>query len=249
MVPALATLDGKKFGYGYEPSVDIPPTTEDTSCDEIAAFGKDNDGKETVRGVSTLVPQSFSLGIIGVAGETITFKYYRASEDREYYVEFQYIMEAGGQIGGGFGGGGFTLVLLRDPPCIPCATCTQFKASFNGDTETPLPAGQKCAPKAGRCAVTIANVFTEECLNNDLVSCFESCGAPVSPSPSPPVDVVSPSPSSPPVVVVSPSPSPPVVVVSPSPSPPVVAASPSPSPPVVVASPPPPTESGSGDQG
>merc|ERR1719162_1040230 len=101
------------------------------------------------------------------------------------------------------------------------ATCTQFKASFNGDTETPLPAGQKCAPKAGRCEVTIANVFTEECLNNDLVSCFESCGAPVSPSPSPPVDVV------------SPSPSPPVDVVSPPPTP----------------SPPTPTESGSGDQG
>merc|ERR1740136_208302 len=194
--------------------------------------------------------------MIGEAGEEIEFRYWRASEQTEYFTqgtfnggstnEPSYTLVAGGQLGsfGADEGGPFILVLSLDPPCIPCATCTQYKASFNGDTETPLTADQKCAPTAGRCEVRIANVFTEECLNNDLVSCFESCGAPVSPSPSPPVVVVSPSPS-PPVVVASPSPPTPtdqgttcasdVCCVDfsppPSPPPPPPPASPPPSPP------------------
>jgi len=182
-VPAVATLDGKKFGYGYQPSVDIPPTTEDTTCDQIAAFGKDKDGKETVREVSFPVPQGFQVPIIGAKGETITFKYYRASEDRVYYAEFEYIMQTNGQIGSFGTEGPKTLVLLRDPPCIECATCTQYQIEGN---KRSFADGRKCKEKAGKCEYEIVEDFLYgECINNDLVSCFEPCGAPVSPPPSP----------------------------------------------------------------
>ena len=75
MVPAIASLDGVQVG----PPVDGP-------CDEVAAVGV-SDG--VVRGVSSQIDQGFSVPILGVAGEQIEFRYWRAAEGKEYFPKYK----------------------------------------------------------------------------------------------------------------------------------------------------------------
>ncbi len=196
MSPAITTLDGTQIGYP------VDGTTATTTCDQIAAIGV-ADG--LVRGTSDYISSGFALGIIGTAGETIEFRYWNDVQQQEYYVEFRYVMVAGGTIGS------FSspkeLVLSIAPFCYPCETgCSYYFLLEIAMVE--VGSGDACAENTatGKCEIT-ASGGTWECYDSiDTATanrCYTACASPSPPKPPPATPPLLP-PASP-----SPPPSPP----------------------------------------
>lgn len=175
MSPAIVTLDGTQIGYP------VDGTTSTTTCDQVAAIGV-ADG--LVRGTSDYISTGFAVGIIGTAGETIEFRYWNAASQTEYYIEFRYVMVAGGTIGS------FSspkeLVLSATPFCYPCAVgCSHYFLASVAMVE--LGDGQECSHNeaAGTCEIT-ASGGTWEChvgIATDSAKCYTPCGSPPPASP------------------------------------------------------------------
>jgi hypothetical protein len=188
MSPSIVTLDGTQTGYP------VDGTTSTTTCDQVAAIGV-ADG--LVRGTSDYISTGFAVGIIGTAGETIEFRYWNAASQTEYYVEFRYVMVAGGTIGS------FSspkeLVISATPFCYPCAVgCDYYFLASVAMVE--LGDGQECVHNeaSGTCEIA-ASGGTWEChvgIATDSATCYTPCGSPP-PALPPPPDAGSP-PSPPP---------------------------------------------------
>merc|ERR1740139_61020 len=195
IVPIIATLNGTRFGYG------VDGTTQTTSCDQIAAIGV-ADG--VVRGTSTLLETMFSLGMIGAAGELIEFRYWSAAEEKEYYVDSRYEMQAGGQRGSFEVGRAFELVLLEEPKCYPCESgCSHYLLEASGVVfMIEAPAGG-CVENAKTCEIATSSGTSSCHTGVDTASpkCYTPCAALVPPSPPP-------SPSPPPPNGATPTPPP-----------------------------------------
>ena len=137
MVPAIATLDGVQVG----------PPVDDSPCDQVAAVGV-SDG--VVRGVSSQIDQGFSVPILGVAGEQIEFRYWRAAEGKEYFPKYKvredgvvneytkYTMQANDQIGS-FSPGGEVELILLEFEFDPCSTCTKWTVFVGTNPTLTIP--------------------------------------------------------------------------------------------------------------
>ena len=103
MLPAIVTLDGVQIGHPVETA-----TGGSAICDQVASIDVSD---RVVRGVSARIESGYYVPIIGKAGELIEFRYWKATEGKEYVSEYRYTMQDNGQIGSLAPGGAFELVL------------------------------------------------------------------------------------------------------------------------------------------
>ena len=164
----LVDVDGTQIGFP------VDETTPTTSCDQIAAIAVSD---KTVRGVSFLIKQGFSLGFIGTAGEPIEFKYWNGLEKKEYFVQFQYTMETNGQLGRF--DDPFELVVSEAPFCRPCESgCSYYSIDVGGVSVAKVPVGaERCVENAGACELTVSGE-TRTCYDGGLATspeCYTPC--------------------------------------------------------------------------
>eukprot|EP00964_Phaeocystis_antarctica_P094811 scaffold61445_cov55-Phaeocystis_antarctica.AAC.1 len=151
--PIQMMLNGSFIDYLADDST----LNETTSCDQVAAMGRNSVTKEwEARGTSSLTSSGYALGWLGVEGEEIEFRHWNGEEEREYFVHEKFIMgrtDSPLNFRGSYNKsiGPVILELAEAPPC-GCLGCKNFYIGFG----FWLPAADdKCVENEGTCEITL----------------------------------------------------------------------------------------------